>query len=111
LEGGDDDHLGWGVLSWQSFGTLLVIISLDNVVQARVLVFVAFLMIEKGLPLAIGTMATMFLLIHWHGDAVRGGIHPIKSERSKHLVLVGQSDSDQALFQKTWSGVPSCWVP
>jgi len=53
---------GWGVLSWRSFGTLLVIISLDNVVQAGVLVFVAFLMIEKGLPLYIATMATVILL-------------------------------------------------
>ena len=53
---------GWGVLSWRSFGTLLVIISLDNVVQAGVLVFVAFLMIEKGLPLYIATMATVVLL-------------------------------------------------
>ncbi len=53
---------GWGVLSWRSFGTLLVIIALDNVVQAGVLVFVAFLMIEKGLPLAIATMATVVLL-------------------------------------------------
>ena len=62
LENGDDRHLGWGVLSWRSFGTLLVIISLDNVVQAGVLVFVAFLMIEKGLPLYIATMATVVLL-------------------------------------------------
>ena len=53
---------GWGVLSWRSFGTLLVIISLDNLVQAGVLVFVAFLMIEKGLPLPIATMATVVLL-------------------------------------------------
>ncbi len=47
---------GWGVLSWRLFGTLLVIISLDNVVQAGVMVFVAFLMIEKGLPLYLATM-------------------------------------------------------
>lgn len=57
-----EEKLGWGVLSWRSFGTLLVIISLDNVVQAGVLVFVAFLMIEKGLPLAMATMATVVLL-------------------------------------------------
>ncbi len=55
-------HEGWGILSWRSFGTLLVIISLDNVVQAGVLVFVAFLMIEKGLPLYLATMATVVLL-------------------------------------------------
>lgn len=57
-----EENIGWGVLSWRSFGTLLVIISLDNVVQAGVLVFVAFLMIEKGLPLYIATMATVALL-------------------------------------------------
>jgi len=57
-----EGKLGWGVLSWRSFGTLLIVISLDNIVQAGVLVFVAFLMIEKGLPLAIATMATVVLL-------------------------------------------------
>ncbi len=57
-----DEKLGWGVLNWRAFGTLLVIISIDNVVQAGVLVFVAFLMIEKGLPLAIATMATVAVL-------------------------------------------------
>ncbi|MGI9419988.1 MAG: MFS transporter [Geminicoccaceae bacterium] len=59
-EPGDD--LGWGILSWRSFGTLLLIIALDNVVQAGVMVFIAFLMIAKGLPLAIATMATVVLL-------------------------------------------------
>ncbi|MGH1479813.1 MAG: MFS transporter [Geminicoccales bacterium] len=57
-----DESLGWGVLNWRSFGTLLVIISLDNVVQAGVLVFIAFLMIAKGLPLYVATMATVVLL-------------------------------------------------
>lgn len=56
------ENLGWGVLSWRSFGTLLVIISLDNVVQAGLLVLIAFLMIEKGLPLTFATMATVVLL-------------------------------------------------
>jgi MFS family permease len=55
--------IGWGILSWRSFGTLLVIIALDNMVQAGVLVFIAFLMIAKGLPLALATMATVVVLI------------------------------------------------
>lgn len=58
---GDDP--GWGILNWRSFGTLLVIIALDNMVQAGLLVFVAFLMIAKGLPIAIATLATVALLI------------------------------------------------
>ncbi len=57
-----DENLGWGVLNWRSFGTLLVIITLDNLVQAGVLVFIAFLMIAKGLPLTIATLATVVLL-------------------------------------------------
>jgi len=60
-EGGEDP--GWGILSWHSFGTLLVMTALDNMVQAGVLVFIAFLMIAKGLPLAVATLATVVLLI------------------------------------------------
>ncbi|MEZ5931180.1 MAG: MFS transporter [Alphaproteobacteria bacterium] len=56
------DDVGWGVLSWRAFGTLLVVISIDNLVQAGVLVFIAFLMIAKGLPLYLATMATVALL-------------------------------------------------
>lgn len=59
-----DDHSspGWGILDRRSFVTLLIVISLDNMVQAGVLVFVAFAMISKGLPLTIATMAAVAVL-------------------------------------------------
>ena len=54
---------GWGILNWQSFGALLIVTSIDALVQSSVLVFIAFLMLAKGLslPLAIGT--TVLLLV------------------------------------------------
>ena len=61
-EPGDDDRgLGWGILNWRSYSTLLAIIFFDTMVQAGVLVFVAFLMLAKGLPLAIATSATVIV--------------------------------------------------
>ncbi|MGI9423944.1 MAG: MFS transporter [Hyphomicrobiaceae bacterium] len=59
----NDAHLGWGVLNWRFFWTLVVVVFLDTMVQAGVLVFVAFLMLSKGLPLAIATAATVILLM------------------------------------------------
>jgi len=38
----------WGILNYRTFTTLMVVIFLDNLVQAGVLVFVAFAMISKG---------------------------------------------------------------
>lgn len=54
---------GWGILNWRSFGALLIVTSIDTLVQSSALVFVAFLMLAKGLslPLAIGT--TVLLLV------------------------------------------------
>lgn len=62
-QGDDDPGLGWGILNWRSYSTLLAIIFFDTMVQAGVLVFVAFLMLAKGLPLAIATSATVIVLI------------------------------------------------
>ena len=59
---GDDSGSGWGILNWKSYGTLLVAVFFDTMVQAGVLVFVAFLMLAKGLPLAIATAATVIVL-------------------------------------------------
>lgn len=52
----------WGIRSWRSYGTLLSVVFIDTMVQAGVLVFVAFLMLSKGLPLALATGATVVLL-------------------------------------------------
>ncbi|MDH3742188.1 MAG: MFS transporter, partial [Hyphomicrobiales bacterium] len=53
---------GWGILNWRSFGALLTVTSIDTVVQTAIFVFVAFLMLSKGLPLPIATGATVLLL-------------------------------------------------
>lgn len=63
-DGSDDgSHLGWGILNWRTYCTLLTVVFFDTMVQAGVLVFVAFLLLSKGLPLAIATMATVIVLI------------------------------------------------
>lgn len=62
VRSGTDQGKGWGILNWRSFGTLLVAVALDNLVLAGTLVFVAFLMIAKGLPLYIATLAAVIVL-------------------------------------------------
>ena len=52
----------WGILDWRSFSVLLATICIDNMVQTSVLVFTAFLMLSKGLPLAVATGATVLML-------------------------------------------------
>ena len=59
----DEAEIGWGILSWRSFCTLLTVVFFDTMVQAGVLVFVAFLLLSKGMPLAIATTATVIVLI------------------------------------------------
>jgi predicted MFS family arabinose efflux permease len=59
----EDAQLGWGILNWRSYCTLLVVVFLDTMVQAGALVFVAFLMLSKGMSLAVATAATVILLI------------------------------------------------
>ncbi|MGI9411498.1 MAG: MFS transporter, partial [Hyphomicrobiaceae bacterium] len=59
----DDPQSGWGILNWRSFGTLLTVVFFDTMVQAGVLVFVAFLLLSKGMPLAVATTATVIVLI------------------------------------------------
>lgn len=54
---------GWGVTHPAHFANLLVVVILDNAVQTGVLVFAAFLMIAKGLPLYLSTLATAMVLI------------------------------------------------
>ena len=61
--GGDEEHIGWGILNWRSYCTLLTVVFFDTMVQAGVLVFVAFLLLSKGMPLAIATTATVIVLI------------------------------------------------
>jgi len=53
----------WGILNYRTFTTLMVVIFLDNLVQAGVLVFVAFAMISKGVPLYYSSMAAVLVLI------------------------------------------------
>jgi MFS family permease len=59
----DEAQSGWGILNWRSFGTLLTVVFFDTMVQAGVLVFVAFLLLSKGMPLAVATTATVIVLI------------------------------------------------
>jgi MFS family permease len=59
---GQPEIKGWGILHWRSFGALLVVTSIDTMVQTSVMVFVAFLMLAKGLSLPVATGATVLLL-------------------------------------------------
>lgn len=54
---------GWGVVNVPHFTILLVIVSLDNVVQVGLLLFVAFLMLSNELPVVVATLATTLVLI------------------------------------------------
>ncbi len=56
------DITGWGILNWRSYGILLIVSSIDAMVQTSGLVFVAFLMLAKGLSLPVATGATVLLL-------------------------------------------------
>ena len=58
-----EEQLGWGILNWRSYCTLLTAVFMDTMVQAGILVFVAFLLLSKGLPLAVATAATVILLV------------------------------------------------
>jgi FSR family fosmidomycin resistance protein-like MFS transporter len=53
---------GWGILDWRSYAALLIITGIDTLVQGSVLVFVAFLMLIKGMSLSFSTGATVLLL-------------------------------------------------
>ncbi len=57
-----DTVKGWGILNWRAFAALLAVTGVDTIVQSAVLLFVAFLMLAKGLPLYIATAATVILL-------------------------------------------------
>jgi len=59
---GTDPRLGWGILDRRAFTVLIVVVFLDTVVQTSILVFVAFLMIAKGLPLYIATLGAVAVL-------------------------------------------------
>jgi FSR family fosmidomycin resistance protein-like MFS transporter len=65
VRNGEDDQseiAGWGILNGSSFGALLIVTSIDSMVQTSVLVFVAFLMLTKELSLSFATAATVLLL-------------------------------------------------
>lgn len=53
---------GWGILDKPAFGAVLLITSLDTIVQTAVMLFLAFLMLAKGVPLGLATAATVILL-------------------------------------------------
>lgn len=57
------NDLGWGILNWRSFNSLLAVVFIDTLVQAGVLVFAAFLLLGKGLPLTVATGGTVMLLL------------------------------------------------
>ncbi|MEM9107801.1 MAG: MFS transporter, partial [Pseudomonadota bacterium] len=54
---------GWGILDQRSFSALFATVFLDTMVQAGVLVFIAFLMIAKGFTVGTATFATVVLLV------------------------------------------------
>ncbi|MEM9141019.1 MAG: MFS transporter, partial [Pseudomonadota bacterium] len=54
---------GWGILDKRAFGALFTTVFLDTMVQTGLLVFVAFLMIEKDYPLETATFAAVVLLV------------------------------------------------
>lgn len=56
-------NLGWGILHRFKFGALLITVFLDNLIQASLLTFVAFVMIEKGLSTPVAAMASVAILI------------------------------------------------
>lgn len=58
----DPAQRGWGILNWPAYGTLLVVVFLDTMIQTAAMVFIAFLMLAKGLPLVVATAATVILL-------------------------------------------------
>jgi FSR family fosmidomycin resistance protein-like MFS transporter len=59
----DAPRKGWGIMDRTGFSALLVVTSLDNLVQAAAATFVAFLMLEKGLPLSIAAFAAPVTLV------------------------------------------------
>ena len=60
---GQPNGLGWGILNWRSFNSLLAVVFIDTLVQAGVLVFAAFLLLDKGLPLTVATAGAVMLLL------------------------------------------------
>ena len=46
-DSGSDAKLGWGILNWQSYSTLLAVVFLDTMIPTAALVFVAFLMLSS----------------------------------------------------------------
>lgn len=61
-EAAEGEIKGWGILNWRAFAALLGVTGLDTIVQNAVLLFVAFLMLAKGLPLYLATAATVIVL-------------------------------------------------
>jgi len=57
------DATRWGILDRTGFSALLVVVTMDNMVQAAAATFVAFLMLEKGFELYIAVRAGPVLLI------------------------------------------------
>lgn len=53
---------GWGILNWRSFSALLMVTSIDTLVQSSVMVFLSFLMLAKGLSLPFAVASTALLL-------------------------------------------------
>lgn len=59
---GPEAASGWGILDWRSFAALVTVTGIDTLVQTGLLVFLAFLMLAKGLSLSLATGATVILL-------------------------------------------------
>lgn len=57
-----DEGNGWGILHWPAYGTLLAAVFLDTMIQTAAMVFIAFLMLSKGVTIELATAATVILL-------------------------------------------------
>lgn len=58
----NDAANGWGILHWPAYGTLLAAVFLDTMIQTAAMVFIAFLMLSKGVAIELATAATVILL-------------------------------------------------
>lgn len=53
---------GWGIVHPRGFAALTAVVSLDSMVQASVLTFIAFVMIAKGFSTVAATLAAVLVL-------------------------------------------------
>jgi FSR family fosmidomycin resistance protein-like MFS transporter len=68
-----DPAIGWGIVDRRGFCALLAVVFIDSMVQAGTLTFIAFVMLAKGVPLSLATLAAVALLIGGMGGKAACG--------------------------------------